>query len=155
LEVKMGGSDARTHSTDGAPTYMGGGDRAGRFADYYPAWVDHLADDATVEGSLLDGAVQGAEAVRTIVGTIRTLYEDQAVNFASPWGDDRFLEDYTARVGVEPIGCVVLVTRNAAGHAQHVAANYRPRSSLLLLSRLVGEKLAGTPYAKYFVAGDS
>jgi hypothetical protein len=155
LEVTMSSTDARTHSTDGAPTYAGGGDPAGRFADYYPAWVDNLADDATVEGSLLDGAVQGAEAVRTIVGTIRTLYERQAVNFAGPWGDDRFLEDYTAHVRGEPIGCVVLVTRNAAGQAQHVAANYRPRSSLLLLSRLVGEKLAGTPYAKYFVAGDA
>jgi hypothetical protein len=55
----------------------------------------------------------------------------------------------------EPIGAVVLVSRNAAGQATHIAANYRPRSSLLLLSRLVGEKLADTAYAKYFVAGDS
>lgn len=151
----MSSTEAGTHSTDGAPTYVGGGVPDGRFADYYPAWVDDLADDATVEGSLLDGAAQGAEAVRTIVDTIRTLYEDQAVNFAGPWGDDRFLEDYTARVRGEPIGCVVVVTHNAAGQAQHVAANYRPRSSLLLLSRLVGEQLAGTPYAKYFLSGDS
>ena len=57
--------------------------------------------------------------------------------------------------GGEPIGCAVLVTSNAAGQAQHIAANYRPRSSLLLLSRLVGEKLADTPYAKYFLAGES
>jgi hypothetical protein len=42
--------------TDGAPTYMGGGDSAGKFNDYYPAWIDNLADDVTVEGSLLDGA---------------------------------------------------------------------------------------------------
>ena len=35
-----------------------------------------------------------------------------------------------------------------------IAANYRPRSSLLLLSRLVGEKLAGTQYVTYF-AGES
>jgi hypothetical protein len=125
------------------------------FADYYPAWVDNLADDATVEGSLLDGAVQGAEAVRTIVGTIRTLYKHQTVNFAGPWGDYRFLEGYTARVRGEPIGCVVLVTRNGVGQAQHVAAHYRPRGSLLLLSRLVGEKLAGTPYAEYFLASES
>ena len=89
----MSSTDASTHSTDGAPTYAGGSDPAGRFADYYPAWVDNLAGDATVEGSLLDGAVQGADAVRTIVGTIRTLYEQQVVNFAGPWGDDRFLED--------------------------------------------------------------
>ena len=138
--------------TDGTPTYMRGGDPAGRFSDYYPTWIDNLADDATVEGSLLDGAAQGAEAVRTIVGTIRTLYEQQEFNFTGPYGDNGWVEDYSARVRGEPIGCVVLVTRNAAGQAEHIAANYRPRSSLLLLSRLVGEQLAGTPYAKYFLA---
>ncbi len=55
------------------------------------------------------------------------------------------LEDYTAEFRGEPIAAAVLVTLNGAGQAQHVAANYRPRSSLLHLSRLVGEKLAGTP----------
>ena len=141
--------------TDGTPTYMGGGARAGRFTDYYPAWIDNLADDVTIEGSLLDGAAQGPEAVRTIVGTIRTLYEHQEFNFTGPVDDNGWLEDYTAQVRGEPIGCVVLVTRNAAGQAEHIAANYRPRSSLLLLSRLVGEKLAGTPYAKYFLTSES
>ena len=141
--------------TDGVPTYLGSADPARRFADYYPAWVKNLADDVTLEGSLLDGAVQGAEAARTIVVTIRTLYENQKFNFAGPWGDDRFLEDYTAHVRGEPIGCVVLVLNNSAGQAQHIAANYRPRSSLLLLSRLLGEKFAGTPYAKYFLAGSA
>lgn len=141
--------------TDGTPTYMRGGDPADRFSDYYPTWIDNLADDATVEGSLLDGAAQGAEAVRTIVGTIRTLYEQQEFNFTGPYGDNGWVEDYSARVRGEPIGCVVLVTRNAAGKAEHIAANYRPRSSLLLLSRLVGEQLAGTPYAKYFLTSES
>ena len=32
------------------PTYMGSGDPA--LTDYYPAWLDNLADDATLEGSL-------------------------------------------------------------------------------------------------------
>jgi hypothetical protein len=71
-------------STDGVPTYIGGGDPAGSFANYYPAWLDNLADDVTIEGSLLDGAAQGAEAVRMIVGTIRELYEQQEFNFAGP-----------------------------------------------------------------------
>jgi hypothetical protein len=154
-EVDMSSADVSTSSsTDGVPTYLGGGDPAGRFADYYPAWLENLADDVIIEGSLLDGAAQGAEAIRTIVVTIRTLYEHQQFNFAGPWGDSSFLEDYTAQVRGEPIGCLVLLTRNGAGQAQHIAASYRPRSSLLLLSRLVGEKLAGTPYAKYFPAND-
>src|SRR3954454_14398387 len=33
-----------TKSTDGIPTYLGRGDPAGRFADYYPAWEDKMAD---------------------------------------------------------------------------------------------------------------
>jgi hypothetical protein len=152
----MSSTDVSTNSsTDGVPTYLGGGDPAGRFTDYYPAWLDNLADDVTVEGSLLDGAVQGADAVRTIIGTIRTLYDRQEFNFAGPWGDNSFLEDYTAQVRGEPIGCIALVTRNAAGQTQHIAANYRPRSSLLLLSRLLGEKFAGTPIGEHFLAGEA
>ena len=70
--------------TDGTPTYTGGGARAGRFTDYYPAWIDNLADDVTVEGSMMDGVAVGPEALRTIVGTIRTLYGDsQAFHFAA------------------------------------------------------------------------
>ena len=101
------------------------------------------------------GAVQGADAVRTIIGAIRTLYDRQEFNFAGPWGDNSFLEDYTAQVRGEPIGCIALVTRNAAGQTQHIAANYRPRSSLLLLSRLLGEKFAGTPIGEHFLAGEA
>lgn len=136
-----------------APTYMESGDPA--LPNYYPAWLDNLADDATVEGSLLDGAAQGAEAVRSIVVTIRSLYDRQEHKFAGPCGDNGFLEDYIAQVRGEPIGCVVLVTRNAAGQTQHVVAGYRPRSSLLLLSRLLGERFAGTPLAKYFLTSES
>ena len=140
---------------DGVPTYTKGGDPEGRYAGYYPAWLDNLADDVTIEGSLLDGAALGPDAVRTIVGSHRTLYEHQQFNFAGAYGENGWLEDYTAHVRGEPIGCAVLVTKNAAGKTQHVAANYRPRTSLLLLSRLVGEKVAGTPYAKFFLAGES
>jgi hypothetical protein len=138
--------------TDGTPTYKG---PARGITDYYPAWLDNLAVDVTVEGSLLDGAVQGAEAVRTVIVAIRSLYDRQEFNFAGPCGDDGFLEDYIAQVRGEPIACLNLVTRNTAGKTQHVAANYRPRSSLLLLSRLLGEKFAGTPLAEYFLASES
>jgi len=135
------------------PQYLGRGDPA--LKNYYPAWLDNMADDATVEGSMLDGVVQGAEAVRSVVVTIRSLYDRQEHKFAGPYGDNGFLEDYVAEVRGEPIGCVVLVTRNAAGQTQHVVASYRPRSSLLLFSRLLGEKFAGTPIAEHFAASES
>ena len=118
--------------------------------DYQPVWVNSLADDVILEGSAMNGVVQGAEAVRSIVTYIRTLYDDQEFNFAGPYGGNGFLEDYTARVRGEQLGNVVLVARNDAGQAQHVVANYRPRATLLLVSRLVGEHFAGTPYGEHF-----
>src|SRR5262245_51443418 len=132
---------------------LGSGDPA--LKNYYPAWLDNMADDATLEGSMLDGVVQGAEAVRSVVVTIRSLYDRQEHKFAGPYGDNGFLEDYVAEVRGKPIGCVVLVTRNAAGQTQHVVASYRPRSSLLFFSRLLGEKFAGTPIAEHFAAIES
>jgi hypothetical protein len=135
--------------------HMESGAPARSLIDYYPAWLDNMADDVTVEGSAMDGAVQGADAVRTILITIRSLYDSQKFKFVGPFGEDGLLEDYTAQVRGEPISCVVLITKNEAGQAQRIVANYRPRSSLLLLSRLVGEKLAGTPSGEHFAAGES
>jgi hypothetical protein len=113
-----------------------------------------LADDVTLEGSAMNGVVQGAEAVRSIVIFIRTLYDSQVFNFAGRYGENGFLEDYTAQVRGEQLGNVVLVSRNAAGEAQHIVANYRPRTTLLLVSRLIGEHFAGSPYGEHFASGD-
>jgi len=88
--------------------YLASGDPA--LKDYYPAWVNNIADDATVEGSMLNGALQGADAVRSVVLTIRSQYQHQEFTFAGPSGDNGFLEDYVAIVNGEPIGCVVLVS---------------------------------------------
>ena len=114
-----------------------------------------MAGDITLEGSLLDGAVEGAEAVRAVIGGVRELYDRQDFNFAGPWGDNRFIEDYTAEVGGRPVGAVHLITFHADGEAQDIAANYRPLSSVMFFSRLLRERLAGTPYAGHFLAGEA
>ena len=135
-------------------TYMGSGDPDPQLTDYYPEWLDNLADDVTLEGSAMDGFVQGPEAVRTVLVSIRGLYDYQKFNFAGPYGENGWLEDYTAGVRGEPIGNFTVVTRNAAGQTQHIVGNYRPRSTLLLLSRLINEHFAGTPYGDYFLASE-
>jgi hypothetical protein len=128
---------------EGTPAYVTRFDGARVLAtDYHPVWLNSLADDVTIEGSAMNGVAHGAEAVRSIVTYIRTLYDAQEFNFAGPYGENGFLEDYTAWVRGEQLGNVVLVTRNAAGQAQHIVANYRPRKTLLLLSRLIGERAA-------------
>ena len=133
--------------------YLGSGDPA--LKDYYPAWLDNMADDATVEGSMLDGAVQGADAVRSVVLTIKSLYDRQEFKFVGPYGDNGWIEDYVAEVHGEPLGCVVLVKRNDAGQTQHVVASYRPRTTVVHFARLLSEKFAGTPIAEHFAASES
>lgn len=146
--------DSKPPVGEGTPRYLVSGDP--ELSEYYPAWVDNLADDATVEGSMLDGAVQGADAVRTIVTTIRAAYGDtQEFHYVGPHRDDGWLEDYIARVDGKPLGCVVLVTRNATGQTQHVVASYRPVSTVLYFSRLLRERLAGESYARNFLDADS
>ena len=119
-------------------------------SEYRPVWIDNLAHDVTIEGSAMNGLVEGAEAVRSIVSYIRTLYESQEFHFAGPYSNDGFLEDYTAEVQGQTIGNVVLVTRNSAGQAQRIVANYRPRSALLLMSRLIGEHFMDTAIGEHF-----
>jgi hypothetical protein len=136
-------------------TYLGSGDPARRRNDYYPAWLDKLAEDVTLEASAMNGAAQGPDAVRSIILAVKSLYEYQDINFTGDYGDKFFIEDYTTQVQGKPFGVMGVVTRNAAGETQHIVVNQRPRSSLLLVSRLLGEKFAGTPNAKYFASGES
>jgi hypothetical protein len=136
-------------------TYLGSGDPARRRNDYYPAWLDKLAEDVTLEASAMNGAAQGPDAVRSIILAVKSLYEYQDINFTGDYGDKFFIEDYTTQVRGKPFGVMGVVTRNAAGETQHIVVNQRPRSSLLLVSRLLGEKFAGTPNARYFASSES
>ena len=122
---------------------------------YYPWWLDNLADDVTGEGAAMQGVAQGAEAVRTIVVAARELYEHQEFKFTGDYGDNGFLEDYTCKIRGEPTSVVVTVHFNAAGKAQRLVVNHRPRSSVLLFARIMGETFAGTPIAKLFITGGS
>jgi hypothetical protein len=94
------------------PTYMGSNDPARSHSDYYPWWLDNLADDATGEGAFMHGAAQGAQEVRSLVTYARTVYEYQDFNHFGDYGEDGFIEDYTTRIHGEATGLIVTVARN-------------------------------------------
>ena len=130
------------------------GDSPGKRTDYYPWWLDNLADDVTGEGAAMQGVLHGAEAVRKLVTDARELYQHQEFDFTGNYGEKGFLEEYTCHIQGEPTSVVVTVTRNAAGQAQHLVVNHRPRSSVLLFARVMGKKYAGTPLAEYFITNE-
>ena len=136
-------------------TYLGSGDASRHRRDYRPEWLDNLADDVTMEGSVLTGIAEGSEAIRAILGFARTLYEYQEFNFVGPYGDHGLVEDYTSLVRGEPIGSVVVVRFNKAGQAARIVVNHRPLRPVLLWSQLMGEHFAGTCYAQYFLSHDA
>ena len=136
-------------------TYLGSGDAEKHRNDYRPEWLDNLADDVTIEGSVLTGIADGPEAIRAILGFARTLYEYQEFNFVGPYGENGFAEDYTSKVRGEPIGSVVVVRFNEGGQTARIVVNHRPLRSVLLWSQLMGEHFAGTPYAQYFLSHDA
>ena len=117
---------------------------------YYPVWLDNLADDVTGEGPAWDGAIQGAAAVHEVVVAAKEIYEFQEFHYAGPCGENSFLEDYTSSVRGVPLYVIVLVVFNAEGKAQRLVVNHRPRSSVLVLSRAMFERFAGTPLAKHW-----
>ena len=92
--------EGKTPAEGGTPAYITRFDGVRVPAtDYgHPVWLDSLADDVTIEGSAMNGVAHGAEAVRSIVTSIRALYDSQEFNFAGPYGENGFLEDYTAQV---------------------------------------------------------
>jgi hypothetical protein len=135
-------------------TYLGSGDETRHRRDYTPHWLANLADDVTMEASVMTGIVTGAAAVREILGYARTLYDYQEFVHVGNHGEHGFAEDYVSRVHGEPIGSVVVVRYNEAGQTQHIVISHRPLGAVLLWSRLMGEHFRGTPYAQYFLAAN-
>ena len=130
-------------------------DSTRKTTSYYPWWLDNMADDITGEGTAMQGVLHGAENVRRLVLDARKIYENQEFQFTGNYGENGFPEEYTCKIQGEPTRVVVTVKRNADGKAQYLVVNHRPRSSVMLFARVMGEKYAGTPLARYFITEKS
>ena len=136
-------------------TYLGSGDISRHQTDYTPEWLGKLADDVTMEASVMNGIVRGPQAVRDILGFARTLYDYQEFIFQGEYGENGFAEDYVARFADDrPIGNVVVVRRNPAGQTSGIVISHRPLASVILWSRLMHEHFKDTEYGGYFLSAD-
>ena len=138
---------------DNLAQYMCSGDP--NLKEYYPGWLKDIADDATLEGSMLDGVIEGPDGVRAVVLKIKSLYDRQEFLSVGPYGDNGWIEDYVAEFRGEPLGCVVMVKFDDVGQTQHVVASYRPRTSVVHFANVLADEFAGSPIADHFRSPDS
>ena len=136
-------------------TSTGSDDPARRLADYYPAWLDNLAGDVTLEGSMMDGLVQGAEAVADCPGAYPIAYDYQEFHFVGPLGDNGWSRTTPPGSAVSRSRNITVVTRNAAGQTQHVVGNYRPRSTTAALVPADRRRTRRHPLGEHFLASGS
>jgi hypothetical protein len=130
--------------------------------DYYPHWLDNLADDVVLQGAVFNGELRGAEQVGKMLSFARSLYAFQDFRFYG-MGGDLFLEDYRSRIrgseafqpgGVEIYNFVV-VYFNDAGETSQLVMNHRPQSAALLFSSLLTEHFGDEFDPNLFYGGDA
>jgi hypothetical protein len=129
--------------------------------NYYPVWVDNLADDVILQGAVFNGELRGAQQVGKMLSFARSLYAFQDFRFYGMRGA-LFLEDYRSRIrgseayhpsGVEIYNFVV-VYFNDKGQTSQLVMNHRPQSAVLLFSSLLAEHFGDDFDPGLFYRGD-
>ncbi|HTY32640.1 hypothetical protein [Mycobacterium sp.] len=129
--------------------------------DYYPHWLNNLAEDVILQGAVFNGELRGAKDVGKMLSFARSLYAFQDFRFYGMRGD-LFLEDYRSRIrgteayhpsGVEIYNFVV-VYFNDAGETSQLVMNHRPQSAALLFSSLLTKHFGDAFDPNLFYEGD-
>jgi hypothetical protein len=129
--------------------------------NYYPHWLDNLADDVILQGAVFNGELRGAGEVGKMLSFARSLYAFQDFRFYGMRGD-LFLEDYRSRIrgteayhpdGVEIYNFVV-VYFNDKGETSQLVMNHRPQSATLLFSSLLRKHFGDAFDRSLFYGGD-
>src|ERR1700723_1362450 len=129
--------------------------------NYYPHWLDSLADEVILQGAVFNGELRGAQQVGKMLSFARSLYAFQEFRFYGMRGD-LFLEDYRSRIrgteayhppGVEIYNFVV-VYFNDAGETSQLVMNHRPQSAALLFSSLLAKHFGDAFDPSLFYGGD-
>ncbi|TCL64601.1 hypothetical protein [Rhizobium sp. BK251] len=104
-----------------------------------PPWLEKLAEDATLEATVLKYPVVGRENIRALLSHAIRLYEFQDFTYKGDFGDQFFMESYRSSIRGVPIECLVVVHMNALGEADSLVINHRPLDAALLFSALMWE----------------
>lgn len=106
-----------------------------------PPWLAKLAEDATLEATVLKRPVEGKANILALLKQAMPLYDFQDFTYRDDFGAAFFMESYRAEIQGVAIECSVLVHMDAKGEADSILVNHRPLNAALLFSRLMWERV--------------
>jgi hypothetical protein len=106
-----------------------------------PLWLAKLAENATLEATVLKRPVEGRADILSVIKHAVTLYEFQHHTYKGEIGNGLYLESYRSQIQGMPIETVVVAHLNERGEADSVVINHRPLKAAQLFSNLMWERV--------------
>ncbi|RQR30281.1 hypothetical protein DIE23_20300 [Burkholderia sp. Bp9143] len=120
-----------------------------------PLWLASLAENATLEATVLKRPIEGRANILSVIKHAVSLYEFQQHTYKGMVGDGLYLESYQSRVHGVPIETVVVAHVNEHGETDAVVINHRSLDAALLFSQLMSERVDERFRANYLSAPDA
>jgi hypothetical protein len=106
-----------------------------------PLWLAKLAENATLEATVLKRPVEGRADILAVIQHAVSLYEFQHHTYKGEIGNGLYLESYRSQIQGVPIETVVVAHLNDKGETDSVVINHRPLEAMLLFSKLMGDRV--------------
>lgn len=113
-----------------------------------------VAQNVTLEASVLLHPVQGIEQVKTVMGSASQMYEELVFTQEATNGPRTYLEWEGRAVGTQLFGITVL-SKNDEGEIVDIAIHHRPMNGAIKFSAELGKRLRGKVDASHFFAEET
>ncbi|MGF6546556.1 hypothetical protein [Paraburkholderia youngii] len=106
-----------------------------------PLWLTNLAENATLEATVLKRPIEGRADILSVIKHAVSLYEFQHHSYKGAMGDGLYMESYRSQIQGVPIETLVVAHINEQGETESVVINHRPLNAMLLFSKLMWERV--------------
>ena len=106
-----------------------------------PLWLARLAENATLEATVLKRPIEGRADILSVIKHAVSLYAFQHHSYKGEIGNGLYMESYRSQIQGVPIETVVVAHLNEQGETDSVVINHRPLNAALLFSKLMWERV--------------
>ncbi|HEX7913800.1 MAG TPA: hypothetical protein VF534_37770 [Paraburkholderia sp.] len=106
-----------------------------------PFWLAKLAENATLEATVLKRPVEGRADILAVIRHAVALYEFQHHSYKGEIGNGLYMESYRSQIQGVPIETLLVAHINEQGEADSVVINHRPMNAAILFSKLMRERV--------------